>query len=204
MSDSAAAAAASQGAMETSTGRRFGSAAYEIDMPLNDMAKRFRLLVHTENISQLAALKRLDPEQPDKAAFFQMLALCVPARYLGPRNWLADSVRRFAAIATIMALRPDGLRGWGLGGEMAKVGVSDQRLSALLTARGRTFRDLARRLARRLARDGEALPYLDLGRLILFDSIPQHDDAAEDVRIGIARDYQRALRRLSVASGDES
>jgi CRISPR system Cascade subunit CasB len=176
---------------------------YGVDNPLSAMASRFAQLVKAENISELAALRRLDAEHPDKPAFFRMLATCVPHRFLGGEEAggmsQSEMTRRFAAVAALMALRPDRLRGWNLGEEMFRAGVSEERLSMLLAARGDTFRALARRLTRRLARDSEVLPYLDLCRLILLDGRADRDDEADDIRIAIARDYQRAARRDSSA-----
>jgi hypothetical protein len=113
-------------------------------------------------------------------------------------------IRRFATIASIMALRPDGLRSWGLGRAMERAGIGDQRFSMLMTSRGSVFRDLARRLARRLAHDADALPYLDLGRVILMDEISEHDDEADAVRIALAREFQNAIRKSERAVADDS
>src|SRR5262249_17322090 len=151
--------------------RRFFSRDYDVDGPVRAMANRFSGLVKAEARAELAALKRLNPDYPDKPAFYRLVADCLPHRFMGDRNLPlgapgseTDMARRLATIASIFALRPDGLRSWGLGRAMAEAGVSEQRFSMLLTSRGPVLRDLARRLARRLARDADALPYLDLGR----------------------------------------
>jgi hypothetical protein len=86
---------------------------------------------------------------------------------------------------------------------MADTGVSDLRLSMFLTARGALFRDLARRLARRLARDADALPYLDLGRLLLMEGLPEYADEADSVRIALAREFQRSVRRNEYEAANE-
>jgi hypothetical protein len=184
---------------------------YDVDAPLRTMAKRFHMLVAADARAELAGLMRLSPDHPDKPAFFRLLADCVPHHFIGDRNLpvgapgsVVDMVRRFAIITSIMALRPDGLRSWGLGRAMAGAAISDQRFSMLLTSRGSVFRDLARRLARRLARDADVLPYLDLGRLILMDEIAEHDDEAEVVRITLAREFQNALRKKERAVADDS
>jgi hypothetical protein len=184
---------------------------YDVDAPLRRMAKRFRMLVAADTRAELAALKRLNADHPDKPAFYRLLADCVPHHFIGDRNLPVgapgsevDMVRRFAIITSIMALRPDGLRSWGLGRAMAGAAISDQRFSMLLTSRGSVFRDLAHRLARRLARDADVLPYLDLGRLILMDEIAEHDDEAEVVRITLAREFQNALRKNERAVTDDS
>jgi CRISPR-associated protein Cse2 (CRISPR_cse2) len=183
---------------------------YDLDGPLRALGKRFNVLVKAEARGELAALKRLDPDRPDKSAFFRLLTDCVPRRFFGSGSLPigapgseVDMVRRFAAIAAIMALRPDGLRPWGLGRAMADTGVSDSRLSMFLTARGALFRDLARRLARRLARDADALPYLDFGRLLLMDSLPEYADEANSVRVALAREFRRAVRRNEYEAANE-
>jgi CRISPR system Cascade subunit CasB len=183
---------------------------YDVDAPLLRMAKRFHLLAVSDSRAELAGLNRLNPDHPDNPAFFRLLADCVPHNFLGDRNLPlgapgseVDMVRRFATIASIMALRANGLRSWGLGRAMADAGISDQRLSMLLTSRGSVFRDLARRLARRLARDATALPYLDIGRLILMDEIAEHDEEAEVVRIALAREFQNAVRRAERTVDDD-
>jgi hypothetical protein len=191
---------------------RFGleDRSYEVDGPLRALGKRFNVLVKAEARGELAALKRLDPDRPDKSAFFRLLTDCVPRQFLGSGSVPigapgseVDMVRRFAALAAIMALRPDGLRPWGLGRAMADTGVSDLRLSMFLTARGALFRDLARRLARRLARDAEALPYLDLGRLLLMESLPGFADETDSVRIAVAREFRRSARRNEYEAANE-
>jgi hypothetical protein len=182
--------------------RRFSSRDYDVDVPLRAMATRLGVLVKAEARAELASLKRLNPDYPDKPAFYRLVADCVPRRFMGDGSLPlgapgseTDMACRLATIASILALRPDRLRSWGLGRAMAEAGVSEQRFSMLLTSRGPVLRDLARRLARRLARAAEALPYLDLGRLILMDGLGEHDDEAEAVRIALAGEYQSAVRR---------
>ncbi|OAF19662.1 type I-E CRISPR-associated protein Cse2/CasB [Bradyrhizobium neotropicale] len=182
---------------------RFEDRSYQVDGPLHALRKEFNVLVKREARGELAALKRVDPDRLENSAFFRLLTSCVPHQFLGrgcvqisaPGSEV-DMVRRFAAVAAIMALRPDGLRPWGLGRAMADTGVSDLRLSMFLAARGASFRDLARRLARRLARDAEALPYLDLGRLLLMESLPEYVNETDSVRIAIAREFWRSTRRV--------
>jgi hypothetical protein len=184
---------------------------YAVDAPLRTMAKRFHMLGTADARAELAALKRLNPDHPDKPAFFRLLADCVPRHFIEDRNLPlgmpgseVDMIRRFATIASIMALRPDGLRSWGLGRAMEQAGISEQRFSMLMTSRGSVFRDLAHRLARRLAHDADALPYLDLGRVILMDEISEHDDEADAVRIALAREFQNAIRKSERAVADDS
>jgi hypothetical protein len=63
---------------------RFGlDRSYVVDGPLRALGKRFNVLVKAEARGELAALKRLDPDQPDKSAFFRLLTDCVPRQLLG-------------------------------------------------------------------------------------------------------------------------
>jgi hypothetical protein len=110
----------------------------------------------------------------------------------------AEALRRIAAVAQVMALRPDDLRAWGLGRDLCAVGMTDRRLGALLTARDAALRDTVRRLARRLARDADGLAFEDLGKLLVFSG--WREDAAEATRMKIARDVARAQRDKERAS----
>jgi hypothetical protein len=166
---------------------------------LDDMAGEFRRLTNAKARGELAALRRLDPEHPSEGAFFRLLARAVPDHLLGRSNGEAgapgsrlDMIQRWALVAAIMAQRPDALHRGRLGQSLKAIGYSEQRLDMLLTARGFTFRDLARRAARRLARSDGGVPHRELGRLVLLDSRDEYDAEAEELRIRIAMDFQRA------------
>ena len=98
-------------------------------------------------------------------------------------------LRRWARVAQIMAMAQE-LIPDGLGRALADADVSDLRVGALLNARGDALYDLASRVARRIA-NGGVLPYRELAALILLDDIQSHDDALEQIRIGIMADFQR-------------
>jgi hypothetical protein len=166
---------------------------------LDALATEFGRLVKADARGELAALRRLEPEHPGNGTFFRLLARAVPGHLLGrsdadpdaPGSRL-DVVRRWALVVTIMAQRPDALSRGNLGQSLKGIGYSDQRLNMLLNARGPTFRNLAWRAARRLARDDQGLPYRELGRLVLLDGRAEHDLEAEDLRVRIAMEFQRA------------
>ncbi|WP_024513364.1 hypothetical protein [Bradyrhizobium sp. ARR65] len=181
-----------------------GYRSYPVDAPLRKLRNRISMLAKMKARGELAALRRLNSGRSDKSALFRLLTDCVPQQLLGsgsapvgaPGSEL-DMVRRFSAVASMMALRPEGLRTWSLGRAMAEAGVTELRLSIFLAARGDIFRDLARRLARRLAYHAEVLPYLDLGRLLLMESLPQYTNDTDSVRIALARDFCRSARSIS-------
>lgn len=164
---------------------------------LDRMASEIRRLHASRATSDLAALRRFDPDHPSTPALHRLLARTVDPHLVGN----IDMMQRWARAAHLMALRPDGLRAEGLGEVLVAIGVSEARLAALLNAHGATLRDLVSRTARRIAVSDEPLPYRSLCRLLLLDDRPEHDEAAEELRIRIAGNYARAAR---VASADTS
>lgn len=156
------------------------------DEIVEGLANAVRALAHAEATGELASLRRLDLDDPRSPSFFRILVRCVPAERHGH-----DDIRRFALLLAILALRPDGLAGSRrLGHALAEAKVSEARVERLLAARGGTFRDLMHRTARLLARAGE-LPYRGIGALVLAGDRPH----AEELRLGIARDYWSAHDR---------
>jgi hypothetical protein len=163
------------------------------DAALHEIAKHIRLLLETEATGPLAELRRMDLTHPDTMTFAAVSvipAVAAFARVEGDAGEM-DILRRLAAAAQIMALKPGDLQPWGLGKAMVDAGLTENRLRSLLAARGPALRDIARTLSRRLARAPGPLPYRELGRLILLDG--RDPQAAEETRINLARDYRRAL-----------
>jgi len=165
------------------------------------MANEIRHL-HKMEARGLAELRRLDTSRPVSPALMRLIAKAVPERHMGNRQLHDDEpgahldvVQRLALIAQIMALRPDALQKTGLGAALLNAGVSEARLSMLLHARGSIFRDLARRIAIRLARSSDlsSLPYRELGSLILLEERRSFDLRTDGIRIRVAEDYQRAI-----------
>ena len=176
------------------------------------MAREVRRLWQAEATGELAALRRLDPNDPIEPALFRLLADTVPEKLMGralpepgATGSRLDMTRRWALVAFILAQRPDALRG-RLGEALDKAGISPGRLSMLLSARGPTFRDLVKRTARRLARATEVtgLPYREIGALVLIDGRPDWDVEADDIRVRIAADYQRAATKQAAEDTDAS
>jgi CRISPR system Cascade subunit CasB len=145
-------------------------------------AGEIRRLAEQERRGDLAALRRLDPEQPDAAAFFRSVVKIAPDA--GP-----GLMRRYARLLRMLALKPDALKGGSLGAALANAGVSESRVLKLLAARGPALARQLDIIARRLANAGD-LPYREIGRLTLE---PDDSEHAEDARLRVARDYWRGL-----------
>ena len=150
--------------------------------------------------SERAALARLQPEalQPHQLA---ALARALLAAGLSPEQWHADTWPRWAMIAHGMALaRHDGKQ--KLGKQLAQAGVSESRVTKLLTSRGDAFTQLLPRVLRLLASKGVAPNWRELGELVLMESSSQrnHQAKAEELRLHIAGPYFSALARAESKS----
>ena len=140
-----------------------------------------------------AALARLKPDalQPHQLA---ALARALLAAGLSPEHWQADTWPRWALIAHGMALAGhDGKQ--TLGKQLAQAGVSESRVTKLLTSRGDAFVQILPRVLRLLASKGVAPNWRELGQLVLKESSSQrhHQAKAEELRLHIAGPYFSAL-----------
>jgi CRISPR system Cascade subunit CasB len=147
-----------------------------------------------------AALARLNPEalQPHQLA---ALARALLAAGLSPEQWHADTWPRWALIAHGMALAGhDGKQKFGK--QLAHAGVSESRVTKLLTSRGDAFTQLLPRVLRLLASKGVAPNWRELGELVLIESSSQrnHQAKAEELRLQIAGPYFSALARAESKS----
>lgn len=147
-----------------------------------------------------AALARLQPEalQPHQLA---ALARALLAAGLSPEQWHADTWPRWALIAHGMALAGhDGNQ--KLGKQLAQAGVSESRVTKLLTSRGDAFTQLLPRVLRLLASKGVAPNWRELGDLVLKEASSQrhHQAKAEEIRLQIAGPYFSALARSATKS----
>lgn len=144
-----------------------------------------------------AALARLKPEalQPHQLA---ALARALLAAGLAPEQWHADTWPRWALIAHGMALAGhDGKQ--KVGNQLANAGVSESRVTKLLTSRGDAFTQLLPRVLRLLASKGVAPNWRELGELVLKESSNHrpHQADAEAIRLRIAGPYFSALARAA-------
>jgi CRISPR system Cascade subunit CasB len=144
-----------------------------------------------------AALARLQAKalQPHQLA---ALSRALLAAGLSPDQWRADTWPRWALIAHGMALAGhDGKE--RLGSQLAQAGVSESRVTKLLTSRGDAFTQLLPRVLRLLASKGVKPNWRELGALVLNqDSSERHKLIdAEANRLAIAGPYFSALARAS-------
>ena len=138
-----------------------------------------------------AALTRLQPEalQPHQLA---ALARALLAAGLSPEQWHADTWPRWALIAHGIALAGhDGKQ--KLGKQLAQAGVSEPRVTKLLTSRGDAFKQILPRVLRLLASKGVAPNWRELGELVLTESSTELQAKAEEIRLQIAGPYFSAL-----------
>lgn len=142
-----------------------------------------------------AALSRLKPQalQPHQLA---ALSRALLAGGLSLESWHADTWPRWALIAQGIALAGhDGQD--RLGRQLARAGVSESRVTKLLTSRGDAFVQLLPRVVRLLASKGVAPNWHELGGLVLSEarSDPASVDRAEQLRLGIAGPYFSQLAK---------
>ena len=158
----------------------------------------------------LAELRRMDPDDPDAAVFWRLLA---------PHDLLGNSVieSKWALILHGIALMTPTTGGDGdartahdgympvgralfLGGEAqrAQAFYSESRLNRLLTARGPMLRTLLSRMFRMLASSGVSFNWREMAQYILNEGY--NEEVAEQGRRRIARDYYQAERRSAQQS----
>ncbi|MEF8710513.1 MAG: type I-E CRISPR-associated protein Cse2/CasB [Candidatus Accumulibacter propinquus] len=150
-------------------------------------AARFKGDAHGLDNGEHAALARLDPDAEFRPHQIAALSRALVYADLAPENWQADTWRRWAMIAHGMALAGhDGSR--RLGQQLSAAGVSESRVTKLLTARGDAFRQLVPRLLRLLAsKEGQSPNWFELGDLILNQG--RDEQAAEAIRLRIAGNF---------------
>lgn len=143
-----------------------------------------------------AALARLQPHalQPHQLA---ALSRALLSAGLDPQAWRAETWPRWALIAQGIALV--GHSNGRLGEQLADAGVSESRVTKLLTSRGDAFQQLLPRVLRLMASKGAAPNWRELGDLVLKESDPTQQEAAESLRLRIAGPYFSKLARKAAA-----
>lgn len=165
------------------------------EQPISRLARviaqtaRFAGDTHGLDNGERAALARLEP---DDMRPHQVAALSRALIYaeLEPDSWKAETWQRWALIAHGMALAGhDGVK--SLGQQFSEAGVSESRVTKLLTARDDAFRQLLPRLLRLLASKSVAPNWHELGGLILNQgrSDPDSEAKAEGLRLKIAGSF---------------
>ena len=155
----------------------------------------------------LAALRRMDPDDPDVAAFWRLLA----SRDLLERSG-SETERKWALILHGIALmtrnagdnanaRSAHDREMSIGRALYEGGsggsgyYSEIRFNRLLNARGEMLRYLLARAFRMLAADGAKLNWYEMAQFIRYQDYDE--ERAENHRRGIARAYYRAERQAA-------
>lgn len=132
-----------------------------------------------------AALARMDPDAM-RAHQVAALSRALVQAEMEPENWRPETLRRWALIAHGMALAGHNGNG-ALGVQLFHAGVTESRVSKLLTARGETLRQLIPPLLRLMASRDVAPNWHELGTLIVDES--NNPERAEEVRMKIASRY---------------
>lgn len=149
-------------------------------------AARFQGDAHGLENGERAALARLDPEAELRPHQVAALSRALIYADLTPENWLPETWRRWALIAHGMALAGhDHSR--RLGQQLSEAGVSESRVTKLLTARGDAFRQLVPRMLRLMASKEMAPNWFEFGDLILNQD--RDEKAAEKIRLRIAGSF---------------
>lgn len=181
-----------------------------------DIAVGFAQQMAHEGFSrgELAALRRMDPDEPDTAVFWRLLAR------EGLLNFGHGAESKWALILHGIALMtPTGVgdssvrtahdgympvgRALFLGGDAQRTTgfYSETRFNRLLTARGPMLRTLLTRMFRMLASAGVSFNWREMAQFIMHDG---DQEMAEEGRRRIARHYYQAERRYAQASGEET
>ena len=175
-------------------------------LPWGEVAVRMANHIASDGFGRgdLAALRRMDPESPDAAAFWRLTT-----RYDVLRG--VESERRWGLILHGLALmtrtagddamgRSAHVRGLPVGRALFDGGdsnrttafYSESRFNRLLTARGPMLRTLLARMFRMMAAADARFDWYQMSQLILSEG-----ERAERIRRSIARDYYWAENRAS-------
>ena len=157
----------------------------------------------------MAALRRMDPDEPDPAVFWHLRA-DLPGGQDVEKKWalilhgiaLMTPNSRDGRTTAHNGQMPVG-RALFLGAEGQRDNgfYSEVRLNRLLTARGEMLRTLLARMFRMMASKDVSFNWREMANFILADD--QNEEGAERARRRIARDYYRAERRNAQTSNEE-
>ena len=159
------------------------------------------------NRGDLAALRRMEPDEPDAAALWRLTA-----RY--ELSGSPEVERKWALVLHGIALmtktagddaagRSAHVRGMPIGRalfsgdnpERTTPFYSETRLNRLLTARGAMLRTLLARMFRMMAAANQGFDWYQMAQLILSDGYDE--ERADRIRRNIARDYYWAENRAN-------
>lgn len=160
-------------------------------------------ILSTHKRGDFAGLRRMDPNEPDTAAFWRLMA---SEGLLGN----PDAERKWALIMCGIALmtrtaaddnpfnRSAHNGSMPVGRALYESGYSETRFNRLLTARDDMLRVLLTRMFRMLAAEQATFDWREMAAFILNDGF--NDERAEEGRRRLARAYYRAERRGSQQS----
>ena len=160
------------------------------------------------NRGDLAALRRMDPDNPDVvAAFWRLLAsrgllgyreekwalilhgIALMTRNTGDRVHERSAHDRYVSVG----------RALYTGGKEERAGFySETRFNRLLSARDDMLRDLLARMFRMMARADATFDWREMAQFILSEGY--NEDDADEARRDIARAYYRAERRAAASA----
>lgn len=151
-----------------------------------------------------AGLRRMDPNEPDTAAFWRLMAgedlLGIPEV---ERKWgliLHGIALMTRTVGDNVSDRSAHDGRIPVGRALYDNGYSETRFNRLLTARGDMLRVLLTRMFRMLAAGQGTFDWREMATYVLNEGYD--DEAAERNRRRIAREYYRAERRGSQPSGE--
>ena len=149
------------------------------------------VLEHALSPGDLAALRRLDLDDPTEPAFWQVMVAWVEPSWVVPNQAARRDYaeRDWACVLNALVLMV-GLHqpGRALGSALAAAGFSELRLSRLLRASDAGLRTEVRLAARYLGSKAEPCNHVELATLVL-----SRQDPDDRVRRQIARNYYRTL-----------
>ena len=161
----------------------------------------------------LAELRRMDPDEPDAAVFWRLMAQydLLNSNEIVERKWalIMHGIALTTPTGSGEANRStahDGQMPVGralfLGGESQRATgfYSEARLNRLLTADGPMLRTLLARMFRMLTASGASFNWREMAQFILNEGYDE--DAAEQSRRRIAREYYRAERRSNQSNSE--
>ena len=163
---------------------------------------------------ELAELRRMDPDMPDAAAFWRLLAghellgnETLESKWALILHGIALMTRAGGSDADMRPAHNPGTpvgRALFLGGtDVRQEGFySEMRLNRLLTARGPVLRTLLRRTFRMLATADQSFDWREMAAFILNDGYDER--GADQVRRRIVRAYYQAERRSAQETAENN
>ncbi len=143
-----------------------------------------------------AALRRLDPANPDQrhlAPLFALLArLEIRSNETENGFKLTDNLADLITINALALANGNHVGNYPFGAALAKIDLGELRLNMLLTADLETLAELGPRIARRFAANSQGANWKQFHRLARSADQPTDGETYRKARLQVARDFQRA------------